>query len=339
MGAVAFRATSRGNFMGEEAAAAAVEPLHVSIQDIEAARDAIREVAYRTPTSRAESREGGEVFLKLENLQRLGAFKIRGAWNRMSRMSEAERRRGVATISSGNHGLAVAWSARRLGLPCTVYVPEGATGPKLEAIRAEGAELREMARGDLVRAHTEELWKSWPQTFVHPFAHPHVIAGQGTIGWELAEDLPDVRTVLVPVGGGGLSSGIAIAVKARVPRAKVFGVQAEGAAPLPKVFETKRPHRVETPQTIADGIRIGIILPEMADLLLRHLDGCYTVSDEDIRQAMRHLALEAKVVAEPAGAAAFAAWSRYRERLESPVAAVVSGGNVDPELLAKILRG
>ncbi len=324
--------------MGENSAPPAVEPLRVTVRDIEAARDAIREVAYRTLTTIFPTPEGGEVFLKLENLQRLGAFKIRGAWNRLSRMPQDERRRGVATISSGNHGLAVAWAARRLGLPCTVYVPEGAAGPKVEAIRAQGAELREMARGDLVRAHTEELWRSWPQTFVHPFAHPHIVAGQGTIGLELAEDVADLRTVLVPVGGGGLSSGIALAVKARSPKAKVFGVQAEGAAALPRVFETKKPCRVEDPKTIADGIRIGIILPEMADLLLRHLDGCYVVSDEEIKKAMHRLALEAKVVAEPAGAAAFAAWRSYRDELEAPVVAVVSGGNVDPALLAEVLR-
>jgi len=316
-----------------------VESIHVTPGDVEAALNVVREVALRTPTRAFPGQDHDELFLKLENLQRLGAFKIRGAWNRMSRMSEAERRGGVATISSGNHGLAVAWSAKRLGLPATVYVPEGAAGPKVEAIRAQGAALKEMSRGDLVRAHVEELWTSWPQTFVHPFAHPHVIAGQGTIGWEIADDLPDVRTVLVPVGGGGLSSGIAIAVKARAPGAKVFGVQAEGAASLPEVFETRKPSRVENPQTIADGIRIGIILPAMADLLLRNLDGCVVVSDEDIKRSMRRLALEAKIVAEPAGAAAFAAWDRYRERFEPPVAAVVSGGNVDPALLAEVVRG
>lgn len=309
----------------------------MGVEDVEAALDIVREVASHTPTVKFPGATEGDLYLKLENLQRLAAFKIRGAWNRISRLSAEERRRGVATISSGNHGLAVAWSAKRLRLPCRVYVPQGATGPKVEAIRAQGAELREMGREDLVRAHTEELWKSWPQTFVHPFAHPHVIAGQGTVGWEIAEDLPDVRTVLVPVGGGGLSSGIAIALKSLIPKAKVFGVQAEGAASLPTVFRTKEPYRVENPQTIADGIRIGIVLPSMADLLLRHLDGCFVVSDDDIRGAMRRLALEAKVVAEPAGAAAFAAWSRYREELEPPVVAVVSGGNVDPALMAEIL--
>lgn len=310
----------------------------MSPANIEAALDVVREVALATPTRMFPGAGDAELFLKLENLQRLGAFKIRGAWNRMSRMSAEERERGVATISSGNHGLAVAWSAKRLGLPCTVHVPEGAAPPKVEAIRAQGAALKEMARAELVRAQVDETWKAWPQTFVHPFAHPHVIAGQGTIGWEIADDRPDARTVLVPVGGGGLSAGIAIAIKARVPEAKVFGVQAEGAAPLPRVFETREPQRVEDANTIADGIRIGIILPAMAELLLRNLDGCLVVSDEEIKGAMRRLALEGKVVAEPAGAAAFAAWERYRHELEPPVVAVVSGGNVDPGLLAATLR-
>ncbi len=315
-----------------------MESLDVRVEDVEAALDPVREVAYRTPIHRYADREGAEVVLKLENLQRLGAFKIRGAWNRMSRLSEAERRRGVTTISSGNHGYAVAWCATRLGLRCRIRVPEGAAPQKVENIRSQGAEVLPMPRADLVRTHEEELWRSWPETFVHPFAQPEIIAGQGTIGWELAEDATDIRTVLAPVGGGGLSSGIAIAVKARLPRAKVYGVQAEGAASLPTVFRTKKPYRVDAPKTIADGIGIGIILPAMAELLLRNLDGCFVVTDAEIREGMRRLAFDAKVVAEPAGAAAFAAWMRYRTQLEPPVAAVVSGGNVDPRLLADVLR-
>lgn len=325
--------------MAEETAPSCVEPLRVTIRDIEAACDVVREVAYRTPTILFPSPEGAEVYLKLENVQRLGAFKIRGAWNRMSLLSDAERRTGVTTISSGNHGYAVAWSAKRLGLRCLVRVPEGAAPRKVENIRSTGAAVAPMPRADLVRTHEQELWRSWPEIFIHPFAHADVIAGQGTIGWELAEDAPEVRTVLVPVGGGGLSSGIAIAVKSRLPKAKVFGVQAEGAAPLPAVFRTRKPQRIDAPSTIADGIAIGMILPAMAELVLKNLDGCLVVTDAEIENAMRRLALEAKVVAEPAGAAAFAAWVRYRDQLEPPVAAVVSGGNVDPGLLAEILDG
>ena len=316
-----------------------MEALRVGPQEIEAALDIVREVALRTPTARLPTADGGEVFLKLENLQRLGAFKIRGAWNRMTRLSDEERKRGVTTISSGNHGYAVAWAAARLGLRCVVRVPEGAAGRKVENIRSQGAEVVPMPRTDLVRTQEEERWRSWPETFVHPFAHADVIAGQGTIGWEISEDASDVRTVLVPVGGGGLSSGIAIAVKAHLPHAKVFGVQAEGAAPLATVFKTRKAARVDAPRTIADGIGIGLILPAMADLLLTHLDGVFVVTDEQIRDGMRTLALEAKVVAEPAGAAAFAAWRRYRDQLEAPVAVVVSGGNVDVSLLENVLRG
>lgn len=313
------------------------QTIRVAASDIEEALGVVREVAVRTPTIPFDRGAGQDVSLKLENLQRLGAFKIRGAWNRMSRLTPEERDRGVTTVSSGNHGLAVAWSARRLGLPCLVRLPEGASGPKVEAIRATGAELSYVSREDLVRTHWEEGWRAWPQTYVPPFADPAIVAGQGTVGWELAEDAPDIRNVLVPVGGGGLVSGIAVAVKHLLPKARVFGVQAEGAAPLPAALKTKQASRVDRPRTIADGIRIGLILPVMVDLLVHALDGCLVVSDDDIRLAMRRLALEARIVAEPAGAAAFAACQRYGGTLEGPVAVVISGGNVAPEALAGVL--
>ena len=314
-----------------------MEPIRITPRDVEDALPVVREVASHTPTVPFRDSDGGEVYLKLENLQRLGVFKIRGTWNRVSRLSPEERRRGLTTISSGNHGLSLAWAAKRLGVPCIVRVPEGAVARKVEAIRAFGAEVEPMPRALLVLFHEEEKWREWPQTFIHPFAHPHTIAGAGTLGWEIAEDAPDVRTVLVPVGGGGLVAGVAVAVKGRLPKAKVFGVQAEGAAPLPVALRTGRPHRIEEPRTIADGIRVALVLPEMVDILRRHLDGCLVVSDEEIRSAMGRLAVEAKVVAEPAGAAAFAAWARYRDELEPPVAVVVSGGNVDPGLLADVV--
>ena len=309
----------------------------VGLREIEAARDTVYEVAVRTPVHRFADPGGGEVLLKLENLQRLGAFKIRGAWNRISRLTPAERKRGVSTLSSGNHGLAVAWSARRLGIPCVVRVPEGAAPRKVEAIQALGAEVVPVPRTQVIRTHEEELWRAWPETFVHPFAHPAMIEGSGTLGLELAEDAPDVRTVLVPVGGGGLAAGVTLGVKACLPKARVLGIQAEGAATLPTALATEKGFHVDRPDTIADGIRVGVILPAMAELLARTLDGCLLVSDADIRSAMRRLALEAKVVAEPAGAAGFAAWARHREALEPPVAVVVSGGNVDPDLLADVL--
>jgi len=315
---------------------ARVDPIRVSLKDVRAAVPVVREVAIRTPTVTFTDPDHHRVLLKLENLQRLGAFKIRGTWNRISLLSPDERRRGVTTLSSGNHGRAVAWSARRLRLRCVVRVPEGAAPQKVAAILAEGAEVVPVPRPELIRVHEEELWRAWPETFLHPFAHPAMIAGNGTAGLELAEDAPEVRTVLVPVGGGGLAAGIAIAVKGRLPNTKVLGVQAEGAATLPEALRTGRGLHLAQSDTIADGIRVGVMLPSMVDVLRKSLDGCLLVSDTEIREAMRRLALEARVVAEPAGAAAFAAWTRHRESLEPPVAVVVSGGNVDPALLAEV---
>jgi len=316
-----------------------VERIEVTLRDIDAALPIVREVATHTPTVPFHDTEDRDVWLKLETLQRLGVFKIRGVWNRLSLLSDAERRRGVATISSGNHGLAVAWAAKRLGLRSVVRVPEGAVGRKVDAIRAQGADVSPISRRELITAHEEETWRSWPEVFIHPFAHPATIAGQGTLGWELVDDVPDVRTVLVPVGGGGLAAGIGTAVKGLLPNAKVFGVQAEGAAPLPVALRTHAAHRIDQPRTIADGIGIALILPNMEEILSRVLDGCLVVSDREILAAVRHLALDAKVVAEPAGAAAFAAWTRYRDSLNSPVAIVVSGGNVEPALLADVTKG
>jgi len=315
-----------------------VEQVDVRLRDIDTALPVVREVAWATPTAPYQGGDEG-LWLKLENLQRLGAFKVRGVWNRISGLTDTERGRGVSTISSGNHGLAVAWAARRLGLPCTVRVPEGAVGRKVEAIRAQGADVSPISREDLVDAHENETWRSWRSVFIHPFGHPATIAGQGTIGIEIVEGLPDVKTVLVPVGGGGLVAGIGTAVKGLVPSAKVFGVQAEGAAPLPIALRTRQAQRIERPRTIADGIGIGIILSSMVEILGRVLDGAFVVTDAEIRAAMRRLALEAKVVAEPAGAAAFAAWLRYRDTLTAPAVALVSGGNVDPIVLADVTSG
>ncbi len=164
-----------------------MERVEVTLRDIDAALPIVREVGLHTPTV-PFSGDDEDVWLKLENLQRLGAFKIRGVWNRISQLTDAERRLGVSTISSGNHGLAVAWAARRLGIPCTVRVPEGAVGRKVEAIRAQGAEVSPLSRSDLIDAHERETWRSWPSAFLHPFAHPATIAGQGTIGREIAEE-------------------------------------------------------------------------------------------------------------------------------------------------------
>src|SRR3989454_9830611 len=206
-----------------------MDRIEVTIQDIEEAVPVVQQVARRTPTIPLEGAEG-EVWLKLENLQRLGVFKIRGAWNRISCLTQEERRRGVTTLSSGNHGRAVAWSARRLGLRCLIRVPEGADPQKLAAIRLEGAEVIPIPRSELVRVHEEETWRAWPETYLPPFAHPLMIAGNGTAGLEIAEDVPNAKTVLVPVGGGGPSAGGPVPGEGPPPRAGGGGGPPPGGA-------------------------------------------------------------------------------------------------------------
>jgi len=195
-----------------------------------------------------------------------------------------------------------------------------------------------MLGAEIFRILEEERWPSWHESVLKPVGDPDVVAGAGTLALELLHDTPDVGTVLVPVGGGDLAAGVAAAVKSVRPSTKVIGVQAEGAAPLPTALRTGRRHQIEGPaKTIAGGISMTVILDNMAAFLARHLDGCLLVSDDDLKRAMRDLAFEAKVVAEPSGAASFAAWSRHRQQLAAPVVAIVSGGNVGSALLSEVL--
>ncbi|HLE47271.1 MAG TPA: threonine/serine dehydratase [Candidatus Thermoplasmatota archaeon] len=312
------------------------QDLQVTLADIQAARERIKGVAWRTPLVPAGRHEDGKTYLKLECLQRTGSFKVRGAWNRMSGASDADRRRGFVTVSAGNHGQAVAWSAKRLGSPCTVWVPDTAVQRKVDAIRALGATVKTMPHDQIMASMTDDRWSKDPQVYIHPFGDRLVMAGQGTIGLEILEDLPDVKTIIVPVGGGGLSVGIATAVKALKPTVKVYGVQAANAAPLARSWETGKPERVPTPKTIADGIAASIVFDYMFPLLRRVLDGVFTVSEDELRAATSELVGEAHVVAEPAGASSLAAARQQVRALAMPVACVVSGGNIAPSLLAEV---
>jgi threonine dehydratase len=306
-------------------------------KDIEDAAQRIRGIAWRTPLLPAGRDEEG-LLLKMECLQRLGSFKIRGAWNRMSRLTEAERARGFVTASAGNHGQAVAWAARRLGAPCTVWVPETAVERKVRSMESMGAKVERLPHAAIMDAmRTPDFPHDPGKTYIHPFGHPHVVAGAGTTGLEILEDCPDVRTVLVPVGGGGLSGGIATAIKAKAPKARVLGVQAEGADPLPRSFEQDAPQDSGAPKTFADGMAATRVFDYMWPLLRARLDGAVRVSDAELQGAVLHLAQECHVVAEGAGAAGLAAAWKLRHDLEPPVVAVVSGGNVDPALLARFL--
>jgi len=315
-----------------------MEPLAVDLDRIRAAVPVVREVAVRTPTVPYLSTDDTELWLKLENQQRLGSFKLRGVWNGLRRMTPEARSHGLVTFSSGNFGLAFAWAATRLGVPSRVIVSEAANPSIVSRIRAEGATVETMLGAEIFRILEEERWPSWHESVLKPVGDPDVVAGAGTLALELLHDTPDVGTVLVPVGGGDLAAGVAAAVKSVRPSTKVIGVQAEGAAPLPTALRTGRRHQIEGPaKTIAGGISMTVILDNMAAFLARHLDGCLLVSDDDLKRAMRDLAFEAKVVAEPSGAASFAAWSRHRQQLAAPVVAIVSGGNVGSALLSEVL--
>lgn len=313
------------------------EELRIGIDAVEEAQKRIEEVAWRTPLVPASRHDDGRLHVKLECLQRTGSFKVRGAWNRMSRMDEGERARGFTAVSAGNHGQAVAWCAQRLEAPCTVWVPDDAVGRKVEAMQALGAKIERLPHDEIMASLVDDAFAREHPVFIHPFGDPDIMAGQGTIGLEILEDLPDAATVLVPVGGGGLVTGIATAIKARKPDVLVFGVQAERAAPYARSWESGRPERVGTPKTIADGIAASIAFEYMWPLLAERLDGFLTVSEDGMRHAIQHLAGETHVVAEAAGASAVAAAFQHGSELEPPVVAVVSGGNIDPSLLADLV--
>ena len=311
-------------------------------EDISAAREVLRDVVTATPLlhSRVLSeRLGGPVYLKCENLQRTGSFKARGAYLRISRLSEAERARGVVAASAGNHAQGVAFAAARLGAKATVIMPEGAPLPKVEATRGYGAEviLRGRSVEDALAAALE-----WADergaVFIHPFDHRDVVAGQGTVGQEIAEQCPQARTVVVPVGGGGLAAGIAVAVTAAIPGVSVVGVQAEAVAPYPGSMAAGHPVPVQPAVTMADGIAVArpgdIPFAILSALNARMV----TVSEETLSRALLLCLERAKQLTEPAGAAAVGALLEHPDSFEPPVVAVLSGGNIDPLLLAKVLR-
>lgn len=316
--------------------------MSVSLDDILAARELLDGVAITTPMEESRwlsARAGGRVALKCENLQRTGSFKARGAYVRIARLSAAEREHGVVAASAGNHAQGVALAAQLLGIQATVFMPEGAPIPKEKATRGYGADVVFEGRFledslAAARRYAEETGA----VLIHPFDHADIIAGQGTAGLEILEQVPEVRTVLVPTGGGGLLAGIAIAIKALRPEVRIVGVQAAGAAAYPGSLASGRPVALESMKTMADGIAVG--LPgELTFAAVRdHVDEILTVSEEDLSRALLALVERAKLVVEPAGAAAVAAMLDDPGRFASPAVAVLSGGNVDPLLLGKVIR-
>ncbi len=307
----------------------------IPLEEIRRAREVLAGKILRTPLLRLD---GTDLYLKLENLQSIGSFKLRGALNAVSSASPEELRAGVVTGSAGNMGQGVAWAARELGVPCTVVVPENAPEAKLAAIVRLG--------GRIVKVSHERWWQtleesSYPELdglFVHPVQDERVMAGNGTIGLELLEDLPDLDAVLIPFGGGGLSTGIASAVKALRPQTRVYAVEPETGAPLAAAFGAGEPQSIAFRPSFVDGAGGPSLLPAMWPLVRDLLDGAFAVSLDETAEAVRVLARRARVVAEGAGALALAA--ALGGRVEGgTIVCIVSGGNIDAAKLAAILSG
>jgi threonine dehydratase len=325
----------------------------VTLDDIKAAQERLRGIAARTPLVRyyppaqkdgtSSSTPESELWLKPESLQPIGSFKLRGAYNKIASLSEAERSNGVISYSSGNHAQGVAYAARAFGVKCVMVMPRNAPKVKMDSTAALGAEIVTVgpASGERMQK-AEELAAQRGYAIVPPYNDPCIIAGQGTVGLEILEDCPDVELVLVPVGGGGLISGISSAIKLSGSKAKVIGVEPELANDAQQSL--RRGEIVQLPaervsSTLADGLRTQSVGPLNFEHIRNYVDDIITVEEDQIRSAMRRIVTEARVLAEPSGAVTFAAWLFHAKELPKfkKAVAVVSGGNLEPQLLAEVL--
>ena len=318
----------------------------ITLDDVRLAQRRVQGVALRTPLVPCpRGEEDRLLYFKAENLQPTGAFKLRGAYNKVSSLSPDERRSGVVAHSSGNHAQAVAYAARSLGVRAVIVMPRGAPRVKLDATAAFGAEVVFVGGDSAERVlKAEELATEHGYVPVPPYDDETLIAGQGTVGLEILEDLPEVETVLVPVSGGGLISGVAAAMKLSRPGVRVIGVEPELAADARESLRTGT--LVELPaeqvgRTIADGLRVRKLGYAPFEHISAFVDDIVAVSEDEILDAMRRMALRARLVAEPSGAVAFAAHLFHRDELPATRlnVAVVSGGNVEPQLLSQVLAG
>lgn len=310
--------------------------------DIIAAGERIAGHVHHTPTlsaSRVGERAGVQAWLKCELLQKTGSFKVRGALNAIRQLTADELRRGVVGVSAGNHAQALAWAARTAGTSCTVVMPSDAVQAKLDATRGYGATVVQHEWGAAMFDKARELASDHGYVFIHPFDDPRVVAGQGTVGLEIMEDLPDADVIVVPVGGGGLLAGIAIAAKRLKPAVKIFGVEPSGAQALRRSLDAGRVTPIDRPRTIADGLAAPMTTELPLAVAQRYVDDVVVVSDEEILAAMRLILTSAKLLAEPAGSAGVAALitGKLPVRPGSRVVCVVSGGNVDAALLKDLL--
>lgn len=315
-----------------------MEPLRpAALDDIRAAADRIRDVALRSPLLPLAEPGRADVHLKLENLQPIGSFKLRGAANSVAMADPSSLANGIGTASAGNMGRAVAWLAHERGIPCTVVVPDDAPAAKVEPMRSLGARIVSEPFARWWQALVEGAHSAITGTYLNAFASEPMIAGNGTIGLEIVEDVPDVEAVVVPFGGGGLSSGIACALHALRPAVPVYAAEVEGAAPLAAALGAGEPVTIEMQRTFVDGIGSTRVTDVMWPMLSELIAGSIVVTLDEVRAAVRLLAARVRVVAEGAGAVAVAA-ALSGKAGSGKVVAIVSGGNIDPPVLAEILR-
>ena len=313
----------------------AVETGALSLAEIRAAAERIREYVLPTPTVSGEGVAGAGAWFKAENLQRTGSFKVRGAINAVLQLDAEQRRRGVITLSAGNHGQALAYAAQAFGIPCVVVIRDDAQVTKLQAIRRYGAEIVLTPIGQWQERLEEEQHKR-DLHLVHPFDDPAVAAGQGTVGLEILEAVADVRTVIVPVGGGGLIAGAAVAIKQQRPGVRIIGIEPERAPTVSESLAAGHPVPPSRLDTIADGLAAPYTRPFNLALIQRYVDEVRTVGEEAIIAALRSIVMQAKLVVEPAGAAGVAALASDSS-IRRPVVAVLTGGNVDGQRLSSWL--
>jgi threonine dehydratase len=313
-----------------------IEPL--TIQDVVAARARIASSIARTPLIRLNVDSPAEIYLKLETLQPIGSFKIRGAMNAIRTLAAETMSEGVYTASAGNMAQGVAWGARELGVPCTVVMPDNAPQTKLEAVARLGATIVQVPYDEWWQTLRDHGRDGIPGAFIHPVANRSVMAGNGTIGIEIAADLPEVDAVLVPFGGGGLVTGIATAVRALAPKARIFGCEVSTSTPLTAALAAREPVVVERTPSFVDGIGGRGVLPEMWPLVWSLLDGALIAELDEVKRTVRLLVERARVVAEGAGAVPVAAALAGRGGT-GRVVCVVSGGNIDLRTLIELLSG
>lgn len=316
-----------------------------TLKEFEIAHENVAQVAIQTPVLHSHYLSelvGQEVFLKCENLQRTGAYKLRGAFNRMSKLTKDERKKGVVAASAGNHAQGVALAAKRLGIKATIFMPVGASLPKFQATQNYGAEvvLEGAVFGETLKA-AKEYSAAKGAIFIPPFDHIDVVTGQGTVGLEIMDQVPDVTTILVAIGGGGLAAGVAVAAKLKAAqqgrKIKVIGVQAKNAASYVPSLKAGKEVEIKTERTIADGIAVAKPGHIPFELIAKHIDKVVTVSDDEIAKAIVVLMERSKQVVEPAGAAAVAALMSGAVKPKGKTVAVLSGGNIDPLLMQKII--